>query len=141
MIRSSIFAASLMLAGAAFAAEVSNQSRVDFSQPILDFDGQQITECPEAKPTPNQNECAKPKVGITLGILIARSLQSRGKGDENIRPEEYARRGALSLKLYKGGEQALSPEDVVTIKQLALPVLTSFAYAQVCSMIDQTCGK
>ncbi len=141
MIRSVMFAIAMGCSGMALGAEASSQNRVDFSQPILDFDGQQIAECPEFKSPPNQAECARPKVGITLGILVARALQNRGKGDDNIRPEEYASRGNLALKLYKGGQQVLTPEQVVTIKQLSLPILTSFAFAQVCGMVDPTCGK
>lgn len=147
MIRSALIIASMWLAAAAFAAEASKQPPVDFSQPILDFDGKQERQCVEAKPIPNQNECAK-YIDLTVGILASRALQPRAKEDADIRPDDLARRGFLSIKIYQNKPVALSSDDQTLIKKLMLSYgtwpgglpISSFMYAQACQAIDPTCG-
>lgn len=81
---------------------------IDFTQVILDADGQPFTECVEG---PQRPDCVKRDV--TLGLVVMRSLSMP---EQNLKPEDGLLRGKLALRLYKAKDEHVTAEELTLIK-------------------------
>lgn len=93
---------------------------INMSQVLKDFDGKDM----------KQSE--KP---LTLGITCATALGNVLQGDD-LRPEETVERWHLSVRLYGGGDQEMSPEQLTMVRARLAKVYPVLIAGQSVSMLE-----
>ena len=99
-----------------FSCGMANAAEIDFSTVLLDVAGKPYKDCAafdEKKTPPVCSEI----IDLTLGRFAAGVLNAR---QPNMTVQQLVERGQLAMRLYKGGKQPASVDDVKMIKD-ALP--------------------
>ena len=90
----------------------ASAAEIDFSAVLKSADGQAFKSCGEFEYKTSQPICIKVE-DMTLGAFAAASLNTRSP---NMTAQLLVERGQLAARLYKGGKQALSADEIKTIK-------------------------
>jgi hypothetical protein len=90
------------------------------SKVLIDFDGKDM----------KQSE--KP---LTLGIACATALGNALQGDD-LKPEETVARWHLSVRLYGGGDQEMSPEQLTMVRARLAKVYPILIAGQAIEMLE-----
>jgi hypothetical protein len=110
MIKSIVLVLFILTCTAAFAADVPR--KIDFTQVLLDPDGQPLTDCIKVDEA-NQNKCIKTKE-LTLGDV---AMQALNVPERDISYTDANKRGQLGLSVYKSTEAVLTSDEITLIKK------------------------
>lgn len=97
--------------------------KVDFSAPILDLTGQKLVE----------ND-----VKVTLGTIACTALTTLAPNEQNISADVKIKRFQLALLAAKGGNQEITPEQFVEIKELVGKLFGPLVVGRVNEILDRS---